>query len=137
MDANVRPILTRIFRSGAPLDEVVRVALSDGKLDMNPVHRAEKWPVLGDALGAPGDIDHYCRVFERTGFRGGINWYRNIDRNAAEHPSVGTRNVDLPCLMLTAERDPGLRPEFASGMPALCSDLELHGIEKVGHWIPQ
>jgi len=27
------------------------------------------------------DIDFYVREFERTGFGGGLNWYRNIDRN--------------------------------------------------------
>jgi pimeloyl-ACP methyl ester carboxylesterase len=137
MDALVRPILSRILRTGAPLEEVVRFALSDGALNMNPFHEPERWPVLGEALGEPGDLDHYCAVYERTGFRGGINWYRNIDRNAAEHPELGTRKLEIPCLMLTAERDPGLRPEFADRMHALCSDLELHQIEKAGHWIPQ
>ena len=39
--------------------------------------------------------------------------------------------------MLTAEWDPGLRPEFAEPMRELCSDLELHRVEKVGHWIQQ
>ena len=137
MDVRVRPILTRILRTGAPLEELIRFALADGKLNMNPFHDAEAWPVLGEPLGEPGDIDHYCRVYERTGFRGGINWYRNIDRNAAEHPAIGTRNLDLPCLMLSAELDPGLRPEFADRMHALCSDLELHRVEQVGHWLHQ
>jgi pimeloyl-ACP methyl ester carboxylesterase len=27
------------------------------------------------------DIDAYAAEFARTGFRGGLNWYRNIDRN--------------------------------------------------------
>ena len=27
------------------------------------------------------DIDFYTAEFARTGFRGGLNWYRNIDRN--------------------------------------------------------
>src|SRR6267378_6223078 len=27
------------------------------------------------------DVDFYAREFTRTGFRGGLNWYRNIDRN--------------------------------------------------------
>lgn len=137
MDACVRPILTRIFRSGAPLEEVVEFALSDGRLNMNPFKNPERWPVLGKPLGTPADLDHYCRVFERTGFRGGINWYRNGDRNAQEHPAVGQQKLDLPCLMLTAERDPGLRPEFAERMRPLCSDLELHAIEGVGHWVQQ
>jgi hypothetical protein len=27
------------------------------------------------------DVDFYTHEFTRTGFRGGLNWYRNIDRN--------------------------------------------------------
>jgi pimeloyl-ACP methyl ester carboxylesterase len=135
MDARVRPILTRILRTGVPLEEMVRFALSSGKLDMNPFLNAEQWPVLGAQLGTRAELDHYCRVFERTGFRGGINWYRNIDRNAAEHPAIGTQKLGIPCLMLPAEWDPGLRPEFADRMRGLCSDLELHLVEKAGHWI--
>ena len=27
------------------------------------------------------DVDFYVQEFTRTGFRGGLNWYRNIDRN--------------------------------------------------------
>jgi len=137
MDPRVRPILTRILRTGAPLEELVRFAFADGRLDMNPFLNPEKWPPVGEPLGPPAVLDEYCRTYERTGFRGGINWYRNIDRNAAEHPAVGTRHLELPCLMLTAEWDPGLRPEFAEPMRALCSDLELQHVEKVGHWVQQ
>jgi pimeloyl-ACP methyl ester carboxylesterase len=137
MDAHVRPILTRILRTGAPLEELLRNAFADGKLDMNPFLKPEKWPPLGEPLDTPDVLDAYFRTYESTGFRGGINWYRNIDRNAAEHPDVGTRSLDVPCLMLTAEWDPGLRPEFAEPMRALCSDLEMHHVEKVGHWVQQ
>jgi pimeloyl-ACP methyl ester carboxylesterase len=137
MDPRVRPILTRILRTGAPLDELVRLAFADGRLDLNPFLNPEKWPPVGAPLGPPAVLDEYCRAYERTGFRGGINWYRNIDRNAAEHPAVGTRRLELPALMLTAEWDPGLRPEFAEPMRALCADLELHHVEKVGHWVQQ
>jgi len=96
MDTRVRAILTRVLRTGVPLEELLRFALVDGKLDMNPFLDAEQWPVLGEALGTPADLDHYCRVFERTGFRGGINWYRNIDRNAALHPAIGTQKLTFP-----------------------------------------
>ena len=74
---------------------------------------------------------------QMPGFRGGINWYRDIDRNAADPPGVGTEKPDIPCLMLTAEWDPGLRPVYAEGMRPLCADLEIHNIEPTGHWIQQ
>lgn len=124
-------------RVRTPLEELLPLACAGGRLDMNPFLNPEKWPPIGQPLGPPGVIDECCRVFERTGFRGGINWYRNVDRNAAEHPDVGTRPLHVPCLMSTAEWDPALRPEFAEPMRALCSDLELHLVEKVGHWVHQ
>ncbi|MEC8094742.1 MAG: alpha/beta hydrolase, partial [Pseudomonadota bacterium] len=37
------------------------------------------WP--GKQLLHPADFDHYHRAFTRSGFRGGINWYRNFSRN--------------------------------------------------------
>ena len=45
--------------------------------------------------------------------------------------------IDVPSLMVTAEWDPGLRPEFAEPMRDLCSDLELHLVNGVGHWVQQ
>ena len=39
--------------------------------------------------------------------------------------------------MITAELDPGLRPEFAADMPERCSDLEMHMIEGAAHWVQQ
>jgi pimeloyl-ACP methyl ester carboxylesterase len=137
MDRNVRPILERIFRTGVPLAEAVQFPLSDGRLNMNPFKDAERWPLLGEPLGSPAELDVYCNAYQRAGFHGGISWYRNIDRNAAEYPAIGTQPLEIPCLMLPAEWDPGLRPKHAEGMRSLCSDLELHLIERAGHWIQQ
>jgi pimeloyl-ACP methyl ester carboxylesterase len=137
MDLLVRPILERILRTGVPLEESIEFAISDGRLNMNPFKDAERWPVLGEPLGSLDDLETYYRAYEQAGFRGGVSWYRNIDRNAADYPAVGTQPLDIPCLMFTAEWDPGMRPELAAGMPELCSDLEIHHLEGVGHWIQQ
>ena len=41
------------------------------------------WPIPRElpAWLREADLDFYVAEFERTGFRGGLNWYRNIDRN--------------------------------------------------------
>ena len=39
--------------------------------------------------------------------------------------------------MVTAEWDPVLRPEMASGMSSLVTNLETVMIEKCGHWTQQ
>jgi len=104
---------------------------------MNPFRRIEELPANTPLIVTSAELDTYVQTYERTGFRGGINWYRNIERNAREHPEIGVTKLSLPCLMITAGWDIALRPQMAAGMPALCSDLEMHNIEKAGHWVQQ
>jgi pimeloyl-ACP methyl ester carboxylesterase len=137
MDQHVQTIMTKIMRTGAPLEEVYTAAFADGKLNMNPFWQVDETPVLGEPLLSAADLKHYIEVYSHTGFRGGINWYRNIDQNALAHPDVGVVPIDVPCLMLTADRDPALRPEFAEDMPKRCSNLEMRLIEDAGHWVQQ
>jgi hypothetical protein len=48
----------------------------EGGLMANRVNPTSLPPWLAEA-----DVDVYVEQFERTGYRGGLNWYRNIDRN--------------------------------------------------------
>jgi hypothetical protein len=64
---------------GLPTDGVGMVPRAGGL-------RSLKSTLVVPPQGLPGwlteaDIDHYVGEFSRTGFRGGLNWYRNIDRN--------------------------------------------------------
>jgi len=137
MDKHVRTITEKIMRRGAPLEAVLAAAFRDGALNMNPFFNVDAAPLLGEPLLGAGELEQYVAAFTRTGYRGGINWYRNIDDNAAVHPEVGVRALDIPCLMLMADLDPALRPEFAADMPERCSHLEMHLIENAGHWVQQ
>jgi len=89
------------------------------------------WP--GKQLLEPADFDHYHRAFSRSGFRGGINWYRNFTRNW-ENSADFEQKVDVPCLMVCAENDPFLPPSMAENMPQYITDLETHLISNCGHW---
>ncbi len=103
----------------------------------NPFLDLESLPALGEPLLSAEELEVYASTFARTGFRGGINWYRNIDDNAVAHPEVGTEPLDLPALMICAEWDPALPPALAASMPERCSDLEVHTVAKAGHWVQQ
>jgi soluble epoxide hydrolase / lipid-phosphate phosphatase len=83
------------------------------------------------------DFELFVRAFEKSGFRGPLNWYRNIDRNWEE--SAGLLNqVSQPALMITAELDVVLRPEMAAGMEALVPNLRRTVLIKgSGHWTQQ
>jgi epoxide hydrolase A/B len=137
MDQHVQAIVDKIMRTSVPIEEIIAVAFADGKLNMNPFLDIESGPVIGERLLAPEEFTHYVDSFSSTGFRGGINWYRNIDNNARAYPEVGVKPLDIPCLMLMAELDPALPPAFAADMPERCSNLEMQLIENAAHWVQQ
>jgi len=88
---------------------------------------------MGQALLKPEELAFYAAAFERTGFTGGINWYRNFTRNWESMKDV-REQIDVPALMVMAENDVVLRPAMADGMEALVPDLEKHLIKNCGHW---
>ena len=137
MDGQVRMIFDKLMRGGISPEEVEKQRASSGITDMNPFRRMSDFEPIGNSIVTPEELDYYVEAFERSGFRGGTNWYRNIDRNTECTPQVGTQKLELPCLMVTAEWDMALRPEMSAGMPALCSDLEMAQVAKAGHWIQQ
>jgi pimeloyl-ACP methyl ester carboxylesterase len=137
MDPKARLIFDRLMRAPLEPAEAVKRMMASGELDMNPFRRIEDVKPETALVVMPEELDVYVQAYEKSGFRGGINWYRNIDRNAREHPEVGTAKLTLPCLMITAEWDGALPPRMAAGMPALCADLEMHNIERAGHWVQQ
>ena len=51
------------------------------------------------------DVDFYAGEFARTGFRGGLNWYRNIDRNWELLAPFAGAKVNVPALYIAGDRD--------------------------------
>lgn len=89
------------------------------------------WP--GEPLLSPEEAAVYVEAFERTGYTGGINWYRNFTRNWERSADIVER-IDVPCLMISAANDVVLRPEMTDGMETYIADLEKHVIPDCGHW---
>ena len=88
------------------------------------------------------DVNFYAGEFKRAGFRGGLNWYRNLDRNwEIMAPWAGAR-VDLPALFMTGDNDlvykfPGVAQVIANlnqFVPKLKKSVILPGC---GHWTQQ
>jgi pimeloyl-ACP methyl ester carboxylesterase len=91
----------------------------------------------GDFLTA-ADFETFVTAFAKTGFRGGINWYRNLDRNWSLTAYLHGARVMAPALMITAELDLVLRPEMAHGMEIWVPNLRRTVlIEGAGHWTQQ
>jgi pimeloyl-ACP methyl ester carboxylesterase len=88
------------------------------------------------------DVDFYTGEFARTGFRGGLNWYRNIDRNWELLAPFAGAQVIVPALYIAGDRDPvvsfpgmdQLIPNLANFVPQLRGTIMLPGC---GHWTQQ
>ncbi|CAN5542600.1 epoxide hydrolase EphA [soil metagenome] len=84
------------------------------------------------------EFDHYVSEFTRTGFIGGLNWYRNYDRNWATTQQLTDATITVPALFVGGTADPVLttmRPERAREVAAGPYRQEL--IEGAGHWVQQ
>ena len=78
----------------------------------------------------------FVGTFSRTGFTGGINWYRNMSRNWRRAAELD-HTVKVPALMIMAENDAVLPPSAADGMERLVPDLEKYLVRDSGHWTQQ
>ena len=78
----------------------------------------------------------FVETFQRTGFTGGVNWYRNFTRNWRLGEGVADK-VAVPSLMVMADKDAVLPPSAADGMEAFVPDLEKILIADCGHWTQQ
>jgi non-specific protein-tyrosine kinase len=78
----------------------------------------------------------FVDTFTRTGFTGGINWYRNFTRNWQRAEGLD-HTVRVPSLMIMAENDPVLPPSSADGMEKIIPDLEKYLVRDSGHWTQQ
>lgn len=136
LDARVALVFEKLMRSAMPFARFETANAQSGG-DMNPFRRLEDIPTLGEPILDATSMAHYVDVFRRTGFRGGINWYRNFDRNWETTPQLAGAKIETPSLMVTAEWDPVLRPQMAAGMPDLVPDLETVQIDACGHWTQQ
>ena len=100
------------------------IAAYDAKFDpRTPILSAEEKKVFVD-------------TFTKTGFTGGINWYRNFSRNWQRAKGLD-HNVKVPSLMIMAENDAVLPPSAADGMEKLVPDLEKYLVRDSGHWTQQ
>jgi pimeloyl-ACP methyl ester carboxylesterase len=92
---------------------------------------------LPDWLGAD-ELDHYISEFSRTGFTGGLNWYRNVDRNWELTADPPARTIAVPSLFIAGTADPVLRftarDRFSEVVSGPYREVLIDG---AGHWIQQ
>ena len=84
------------------------------------------------------DLDYYVSEFQRTGFRGGLNRYRNMDRDWEDLTHLAGAVVQQPALFVVGERDPVLgfmrTDAMKTHVPNLRKTVVVPGC---GHWTQQ
>jgi pimeloyl-ACP methyl ester carboxylesterase len=142
-EADVRGSLRKLYYAAS--------ADADGRWGNN--HKPADEPMLQGLIDpqpfpswlSEQDIDYYVAEFERSGFRGPINRYRNFERDWAMMSKVEDRMVHQPSLFIAGAEDMVLKmfgdgnvDTLIANMRAVLGDLRgAHIIPDAGHWVQQ
>jgi pimeloyl-ACP methyl ester carboxylesterase len=124
LEENAFRFLCNLYRKNAPLKE------PEPGMAMINLARAET--PLGEPLMSDSELDVFVSAFEKAGFTGSINWYRNLDRNWHLLADVDPI-IQQPTLMIYGERD--LIPK-SDKLAAFVPNVEVVNLD-CGHWIQQ
>lgn len=84
------------------------------------------------------ELNVYVEAFRRTGFTGGLNWYRNVDRNWERSERLAGARVEQPALFVTGSEDPARNPAAMERLPEVVPNLLVNEVlPGCGHWTQQ
>ena len=105
---------------------------------------------LGDALGdrplpawlSEADLAFFTAAYKKSGFGGGLNWYRNIDRNWELTAPWQGAQIRQPSLFIAGSKDSVITgligAKRVADMERILPNLKQKLIiEGAGHWIQQ
>jgi pimeloyl-ACP methyl ester carboxylesterase len=137
--ASIRGMLLRVSgEAAASAGGFAMVPLAGGMRARN----SSEAPAPLPAWLTETDVDFYAGEFTRTGFRGGLNWYRNIDRNWEILSPFAGAKVTIPALYVAGERDlvlafPGAAEMVANLRTVVPNLRETIMLPGCGHWTQQ
>lgn len=99
-------------------------------------------PAVLPAWLPQSDLDGYAGEFSRSGFRGGLNWYRNLTRNWRLTAPWHGQPIRQPSLFIAGSLDgvlkfPASRQQIEAFPKTLPGIRGCHLIEGAGHWVQQ
>ena len=130
---SMRTLLGRGFS-----DPAASLFVEDGKGflgDLRPALPLPDW--LSEA-----DLAYFSEAYRQSGFRGGLNWYRNIDRNWELTAPWQGAQIRQPSLFIAGSKDSVITgligakrvADMERVLPGLRRKLIIDG---AGHWIQQ
>jgi pimeloyl-ACP methyl ester carboxylesterase len=133
VDLTMRTVLGRGFS-----DPEVSLFIADGQGFLGNVSAITPLP---DWL-SEAELSYFSEIYRKTGFRGGLNWYRNIDRNWGLTAPWAGALIHQPALFIAGSVDPiiaqGSGAAAVQALAAAVPDLRRKLlIEGAGHFIQQ
>jgi len=139
-DANTRTFLRRIYQSPDAKRQPPEVT--------DPKRSAGGWvPRMGEPEDLPewlsqAELDYYVSQFERSGFRGGVNYYRTFDMNWQASADIADPVIKVPVLFIAGEQDGVIgganTEQLRAGMAPVVDDLrDVVLLPGIGHWVQQ
>jgi pimeloyl-ACP methyl ester carboxylesterase len=132
--------MRKILAAGAGADEAERISLTlaPGKGFLGGPAAPKSLP----AWLSEADLDVFVSEYKRTGFRGGLNWYRNIDRNWELTAAWEGATIPQPSLFIAGTRDGVIMSPMGKRalerMPSMLPGLKDSILfEGAGHWVQQ
>jgi pimeloyl-ACP methyl ester carboxylesterase len=123
---------------GRGISDPAALFIEEGKGFLGPLHSDQPLPNwLSEA-----DIAYFAAAYKETGFRGGLNWYRNLDRNWELTAPWHGAQIRQPSLFIAGSRDSVITgligakrvADMERVLPNLTHKLIIEG---AGHWIQQ
>jgi pimeloyl-ACP methyl ester carboxylesterase len=140
LEADIRTALRKIYHAGSgdapkglfPRDKPADACMLDTLPD----------PVTLPFWLTEQDLDYYVAQFAHSGFRGGLNRYRNQDRDWERLTALTGARITVPACFIAGSRDKVLRfvpdVDLVENMKRWTDDLRVcELIEGAGHWIQQ
>ena len=138
LEADVRNSLRRIYYClSAPAGQM---AFIDQIKFPRSARLLDTMPEPGDmsAFITEEDLDYYVAQYEHSGFRGGINWYRNIPVISSSTPELEGRKICQPAAFLAGVNDAVLLfdPQWREHFVPCFEDLRfVEMVDNAGHWV--
>jgi len=124
LDNNTVRFLRNLYRKNEPLRQP--------EPGMMMINLANAENPLGEPLMSDSELAVFVSAFEASGFTGGINWYRNLDRNWRLLAGVNPI-IQHPALMIYGDRD--IIPK-SEKLKEFVPNVEVVNLD-CGHWIQQ
>ncbi len=137
LNARTRELFEKLMVTpGTPREEAV---IKSSRADAGGFLDRIGYPKAKPEWMSDEELDFYVKEYERTGFRGGLNYYRSLDANWAVLRELGPQQLLAESIFIGGEKDFLLggksKEELEKGMRTVTPNITAYVLPDTGHWI--